>query len=346
MPPRLANGPVRDRKMTDIFCCICFLLFLIAWIVLGVFYSFKSDKLQNLDDIMDSEGNYCGVDSNVRDYPYLFMVKFNADYRSVCVKECPKFDYNQIKYNSTGTNSSKIEPLYYEQLSDVVKTSYNLNMDSSITSDSFKYDPSFAGGYYTEEQWNAYVTNFKMACVTNDDVKSCANTPAENIYMYDSRPGSIFKVCNALQPKLIGASARMANVNNSWMQKITESRWMILASVFTAFLVTLLFLLISRPLMSVIIWLQLAVAIIFCLLLSILFFFIAFVDQSDALKNAGATPQAIEAYKAAKQYKVRFCHASGGSSASELCWLSSPFCSLSIALSDAKRSTATLRSLR
>ena len=305
MPPRLANGPVRDRRMTDIFCCICFALFFVAWLTLGILYSFQGDKLDNLNDIMDSEGNYCGIDSNVRDNPYLFMVKFQANYRSVCVKVCPKFDYNQIKYNSTGLNTSAIEPLYYEQLSDIVKTSYKLNLDSAINADSFKYDPEFAGGYYTEEQWDAYVNKFNMRCVTNDDVKSCKNNATDSVFIYDSRPGNIYWVCNAVQPRLIGPSSRLANVNNSWIQRIADAKWMIFASVFAAFFVTLFFLFMSKLMMGIIIWVQLAIALIFCILISIMFFFIAFDDNTEQLKNNGASAQAIQAYKSAKEYKVQ-----------------------------------------
>ena len=112
MPSRLANGPVRNRVLTDKFCCIVFAIFFIGWIVVGSIYASKSASLSSLDDVMDSEGNICGQDPNVKDYPYLFMVKFTANYRSVCVKSCPKFDYNQIKYNSTGTNTTYIQPVF------------------------------------------------------------------------------------------------------------------------------------------------------------------------------------------------------------------------------------------
>ena len=145
-----------------------------------------------------------------------------------------------------------------------------------------------------------------MNCFVNDDVKFCNNNPADSVFLYDSRPGSVFDVCNAVQPSLIGASARLSSANSSWMQKITDARWMILASVFSAFLVTLFFLLISRPLMGIIIWIQLGIAIIFCILLSVLFFLIAFVDNTETLKKQGATAQAIEAYNNIRQYKWWF----------------------------------------
>ena len=303
MPPRLANGPVRDRKMTNLLCCILFALFIIGWLAVGIFYSFKGGKLEGINEIMDSEGNYCGKDANVRDYPNLFIVKFTANYRSVCVKSCPKFDYNQIKYNSTGTNNTSIEPLYYEQLSDFVKTSYQLNLGSQVTEDDFKYDSDFAGNYYSEEQWNAYVKRFNVDCYTNEDVKQCNNNPSDQVYIYDSRPGVVYSVCNPVQPRLIGPSARLANVNSSWIQRISDARWLIFASLFTAFLVTIIFLFISRLIMGIIIWLQLAIALIFCVLLSIMFFVTAFSDATTQLKNAGASPQTIQAYKAAQDYK-------------------------------------------
>lgn len=289
--------------MTDLVCCLIFAIFMLAWIGIGVYYSFARDRVSSLDDVMDSEGNYCGVDAKVKDYPFLFMVKFDANYRSVCVKQCPKFDYNQIKYNSTGTNTTDINPLYYEQLAAELKSTYDYHFDNKMTIDSFAYDPKYANGFYTEEQWNAYVARYSMDCYPNNDVKSCKNNATDKVFLYDARPGA-FNFCNAVQPRLAGVSTKLGKVDGSWIKDIKIARWLILASVFTAMLAALIFLFISRIIMDIIIWVQLAIAVVFMALLSIMLYYVAFADLTSTLKDNGATPAAMEAYRVSKEYKV------------------------------------------
>ena len=91
-------------------------------VAIGVvnFKDFKTDKLSSP---LDSEGNICGKDKDFEEYPYLFIYKFDEPYKSVCVKECPKFDYNQMRYNSNGKNKTKIDPVYFEDFLDAVESS-------------------------------------------------------------------------------------------------------------------------------------------------------------------------------------------------------------------------------
>lgn len=306
VPKRLSNGPVRSRRATDIICCIIFALFLVAWIALGVYYTLQPNKMTSMTEILDSEGNYCGIDAKVKDYPYLYMIKFDADYRSVCVKQCLKFDYNQIKYNSDGTNTSTITPLYYEDLPAAAKEMNPDTLSSKTDENSFKYDSKFANGYYTESQWNAYVNRLSLDCVTNDDVKSCKNNPADKVYLYDSR-ASIMNFCNPVQPKLAGSASSIPKFNISWILDIITAKWMILISIAVAFICALVFLLISRIFMDVIIWIQLAVAILFMLMLTIMLYYFTFADMTSMLRDNGATPETMNKYFTAKKYKVVFC---------------------------------------
>lgn len=103
---------------------------MIAIVVLNL----ANSDISSMREISDSEGNVCGQDSGYEDYKNLVMFNFDAPYRSVCVKECPKFDYNQIKYNSDGTNSSVIEPVYFENFTKAVEYGKNLS-SKSISSD-------------------------------------------------------------------------------------------------------------------------------------------------------------------------------------------------------------------
>ena len=92
--------PVKERGMTDCLCLILFLLVCLTMIATTVYILVNSDP-ERLTRIYDSSGNDCGT-GDVKDYPFLYMQTFKKPYRSVCVKECPRFDYNEIRFNSDG----------------------------------------------------------------------------------------------------------------------------------------------------------------------------------------------------------------------------------------------------
>lgn len=92
-------GPVRnqDRTITDKCCCLIFIAFMLFLIGSAIWVGFIANT-KNLNKIYDSEGNVCGQ-GNAAAYPYLYFQTFSKPFKTVCVKSCPKFDYNAIKYN-------------------------------------------------------------------------------------------------------------------------------------------------------------------------------------------------------------------------------------------------------
>ena len=92
--------PVRKRKMTDCCCLILFLIVCISMIVSSAYILVNTDS-EAMSRLYDSSGNDCGI-GQTKDYPFLYMQRMVKPFRSVCLKECPRFDYNQIKYNSNG----------------------------------------------------------------------------------------------------------------------------------------------------------------------------------------------------------------------------------------------------
>ncbi len=87
------NGPPKESKFTDVFCCLFFILYVAGMIAVIIMNSANSD-VKAMRDISDSEGNICGKSNGFENLPKLLMFKFTAPFHSVCVKECPKFDYN------------------------------------------------------------------------------------------------------------------------------------------------------------------------------------------------------------------------------------------------------------
>lgn len=304
MPPRIVQGPVTKRRVTDIACCICFAIFLIAFFAIGIVYAILG-KNKGMFDTLDSTGQICGKDDKVKDFPYVYMTKFTEKYKSVCVKECPKFDYNQIKYNSTGVpTKTDFKPLYYNDLN---LSLINRAIDRAIKSDdddfkSLGFNSDVANGLYTKEQYEAYVNNYKVDCSPNSDVTSCKNGTASNMIIYDSRPGAL-DICMPISAASVKLVQIIDTFQGNWFEDVKTAKWMIIISIFTAVILSLIFLVLSAILMALVIWLQLIIAIVLCILLSVIFFVMAFADHSQELKNNGADPNTIKNYNSLRKYK-------------------------------------------
>lgn len=119
-----------------------------------------NSNANDLTRIYDSEDNVCGEGATA-DFPFLFMQNFDAPYKSVCVKECPQFDYNAIKYNipyngDTSKNPDYDKPLDYENFSKNfagLSHTKDLNFNEK---EAFAFNADWVNGYFTEEQFNTY----------------------------------------------------------------------------------------------------------------------------------------------------------------------------------------------
>lgn len=299
IPERLGNGPVNKRRITDKFClvgCCAFLLFFIAIIIT---YSFKNNY-RLLQKPLDSDARICGQDAVVKDYPYLYIFKFERNYRSVCVKECLKFDYNQIKYNPKGTNTSQIKPLYYESYSKVVPSSYlYINKDQSSSSaaktSKFDYDKDFAAGYFTQQDFDDYRSRLTLDCVTNTDVTSCKFNPKDGIHYYDSRPYAL-NICFPLSQNIMRNMGFFGDISAGFFTDVSAAWWMILLSMLTALFVGIALLYLSSYAIKWLIWVQFTVFILIALFVGVCCWIIAFGDYSSYLKSKNWKPEYIKQY--------------------------------------------------
>jgi len=199
VPAIWAEGPVKSpyRKMTDKICLILFLLTLAAIISISVYGWVRGDE-RDVRRVYDSSGNACGI-GRAADYPYLYFQTFTAPLVTVCVKECPKIDYDVINTSAAGAGLAPITtpaPLN----TTVIKVStqiYNVS-DAGVrpirnktttlnVKDLADYDPKWAGSAFSLQHWNKYLTNYKIECLLNNEVKSCKHNPP-NFYVYDSFP--------------------------------------------------------------------------------------------------------------------------------------------------------------
>ncbi len=100
IPLKWKRGPVNNtrRTSTDLFCFILFIIH-IGVLVMITIYTLQNTRDDSLSKIYDSSGSICGKGYH-KEYKYLLLQTFSSPFISVCVKKCPRFNYNWIKYNS------------------------------------------------------------------------------------------------------------------------------------------------------------------------------------------------------------------------------------------------------
>ena len=301
LPERLGNGPVERKRMTDVICMVICLIFLLIFIIFAIVYGVWNNY-GLITKPVDSDARICGEDEAVKNYPYLMLFKFERNYRSVCVKRCPVFDYNQIKYNSDGSNESYIQPLYYENYTKVVKNPYTFGASKSDKNSNFDYDPDFASNYFTEEQFNIYRSNYKLDCVTNSDVTDCSHNKADGINYYDSRPYTL-NICFPLSPRIMRRMSFFGDISAGFYADIAAAKWLIFGSMIVALILGCLFLFLSSFFIQWLIWVTLVVFILVTLFTGVVCWIIAFGDYSDLLAKRNYSPYLVKKYSQLNQEK-------------------------------------------
>ncbi|GIY40639.1 choline transporter-like protein 4 [Caerostris darwini] len=92
------NGPIKHRSCTDVLCLFLFVAFIAGWIVVA-FFAFREGNPKVLVYPTDSQGNICGV-GELEDKPFLFffdlikcaspsVIFTGCPTPQVCVQQCP-----------------------------------------------------------------------------------------------------------------------------------------------------------------------------------------------------------------------------------------------------------------
>jgi len=92
----LASGPIRNRRTTDIPCCLLFILFLCGMVAIFVYGMMEGDPTRitiGWDGNSPQQG--CGWNETTLDYPYLYWAK--APSRSQFETLTQSTDYVEIK---------------------------------------------------------------------------------------------------------------------------------------------------------------------------------------------------------------------------------------------------------
>uniref|UniRef100_A0A182W864 Choline transporter-like protein n=1 Tax=Anopheles minimus TaxID=112268 RepID=A0A182W864_9DIPT len=112
------KGPLSKRSCTDLPCLFLFVTFLCAWGYVA-YYAVQHGDLNRLLVPIDSDGRKCGVDSEVRDEPYLLFFNITecakidvpisgCSTTQVCVKQCPNEDFDFETANCNPYNLNEI----------------------------------------------------------------------------------------------------------------------------------------------------------------------------------------------------------------------------------------------
>ena len=200
IPETWGIGPVRNkaRRCTDMWCYILFLLTLVAMIAFAIWAYLAADQ-RGIAKVYDSSGNICGKGA-AENFPLLYLQTFEKPYRSVCVSQCPAFNYNAIKYWSGSgpvyPNGVEVAPLDFNEFTTTYAGNSYTTAEDLTEKEALAYNPSWANGYFTADQWNAYTRNYKLSCLPNRQFSNCVGDNA-HFYVYDSYD-VLGKVCSPL----------------------------------------------------------------------------------------------------------------------------------------------------
>lgn len=307
MPERLARGPVGKRRLTDKICLFICLIFFIFFIVMIFTYSWNNDY-KALEHPMDSEARICGRDEAVKDFPYLYVFKFERNYRSVCVRECLKFDYNQIKYNADGNNGTySMKPMYFGEFNERTERKwFKGSQEVSNKNSNFDYDPDFAAGYFTKEQFDTYRQRLQLQCAPNNDVKSCNQNPGDGIHYYDSRPYTL-NTCFPLSPKVLRNMDFLGDLSAGIVSDLKAAKWMIFLAMIMALVFGIAFLLLSSFMIEYLIWILIVLFVLLCLFLGVMCWIIAFHDYTNHLKERNYKPSVVKQFNTWHNSKWWMC---------------------------------------
>lgn len=189
VPAQWGQGPIPDRirSPTDTPCLLLYGLFCIFLLGSGV-WAFSNSSRAPFHRVVDSSGNVCG-EGAAKSHPILYLQTFSEPFRSVCVSECPKFDYNQLRGESSAGQ------LGFAKFSRKFAGNSYTHSNVLTEAEAFAYPEYWANNHFTKRQWDEYVSRVKVDCLPNREFSNCGG-----LTVYDSYVATR-SVCTPLSPK-------------------------------------------------------------------------------------------------------------------------------------------------
>ncbi|KAJ8734636.1 hypothetical protein PYW08_013886 [Mythimna loreyi] len=266
------NGPIHNRSCTDIVWLILFILFLGVWGYVG-WYGMTHGNIQKLLAPIDSRGARCGMDSGVKDKPYLVFFDISKCLQpgspivgcptpQVCVEECPsktvlfksemtQANFAELKPHMVCKNDVDVTTMTYEQaianINDEKCAKYVLRSQAVLS--------RCIGDLSTLQCQGDSTTNLR----TISPVTSCVRNPNEarkslvnRATALDSYVGwivagwmSFFTRTDERETHILSAQI---------VQDLVQSRWYLLGAVFGVVILCFLYILILRWVVAPVVW--------------------------------------------------------------------------------------------
>ena len=249
----------------------------------STFYVFWKSESRNMYKMLDSSGNDCG-EGEAEDFPFLLMQSVKSPYKSVCVKKCPQFDYNEMKYNSTGDLKEPKEGEDSFATNEYIKASTPLNFvefdmkfagkSSTHTLDMsqkeiFGFDEGFANDYFSKGNWENYLQSFEMECLPNKQFENCKYESGK-FWVYDTYE-FLGTICVPLQPKTALHFYKISSkINHGMVGDIQDSKVLFLYVFLIALAMSLVFMVFTRFCGTFVMWVLTVVTILVLILGGIL----------------------------------------------------------------------------
>ncbi|XP_018574274.1 CTL-like protein 2 isoform X2 [Anoplophora glabripennis] len=276
------DGPLKRRSCTDVICLLIFAVFMTGWVGIGI-YAFMNGDPSTLLVPKDTAGSRCGVDSHVKDRPYLFFfdltrcldprVPFTGcNTTQVCVTQCPSTNY--FKTGAT-----------YEG-----DTGFCNTYTNSSTSDC--------------PDWYLISTVFLNRCLYNVGDRKKLKRPGMAEVMGDEI--SVMK--SLLNPYHMWISLAVQNaltyltenenvhkIGQNVVEDIIRSWWKILLGVVLALLACIIYIIMLRWMAAPIVWLSI-IGVLACLSCGLYFTTIKYIEFRDKY-NAEVYEEVKSSYK-------------------------------------------------
>ncbi|CAH0699204.1 unnamed protein product [Spodoptera exigua] len=230
------NGPIHNRSCTDIFWLVLFILSLGGWGYVG-YYGMTHGNIEKLLAPIDTTGARCGLDSSVKDKPYLVFFDISkclspgtpivgCPTPQVCVPNCPS--------RTIIFGAEMNEQNFGAYRSDMVCT-YDVNVNTLTYTQAVEYiSKGKCAPYVLESQ------AVMGRCFVNvADVKKILQN--HNI----TEEEVISQIVNLVQFQELSAQI---------VQDLVQSRWYLLGAVFGVVILCFLYILLLRWVVGPVVW--------------------------------------------------------------------------------------------
>ncbi|XP_050553344.1 choline transporter-like 2 isoform X4 [Spodoptera frugiperda] len=230
------NGPIHNRSCTDIFWLVLFVLFLGVWGYVG-YYGMTHGNIEKLLAPIDTFGARCGLDSSVKDKPYLVFFDISkclspgtpivgCPTPQVCVSKCP---------SRTIIFASEMNQQNFDTYRSSMVCTYDVNVNTISYSQAVEYMANGKCAPYVLESQAVMGRCF----VNVADVKNIL----QNVDLTEEEV--ISQIVNLVQFQELSAQI---------VQDLVQSRWYLLGAVFGVVVLCFLYILLLRWVVGPVVW--------------------------------------------------------------------------------------------